>query len=123
VVIELLPSMPAGTIGLRVAGRVTRDDFHVLEPLLEEATRAGDVRIVEVIGPDYEGLEPSAALEDLKVGLRFVVGHHGAIKRVAIVTDTEWIIRTIHLVGWMTPGGLRLFPLAELEDAKVWAAA
>ena len=91
-------------------------------PALRQAVEAGELRIVEVIGPDYEGLEPGAVIEDLKVGLEFVVGHHSAWKRIAIVTDLAWISRAIHAVGWMLPGAVQIFGLEELEQAKSWAA-
>ena len=120
--IDYLSDMPEGTLGVRVSGRVSREDFRNLEPVLRKTAEAGEVRIVEVIGPDYEGLEPSAVFEDLRVGLEFFIAHHAALKRVAIVTDTEWIVRAIHLFVWMVPGEVRVFGLEELEQAKDWVA-
>src|SRR5829696_6857346 len=110
--------MPENTIGLRASERLTRDDFRDLAPVLRQAAEAGEVRVVEVIGPDYEGLEPGAVLEDLKVGFEFLVGHRAALKRVAIVTDREWIVRAIHAFVWMVPAEVRVFGLEELEEAK-----
>jgi len=121
-VIEYLPSLPEDVVGFRVSGRITRDDFRELAPVLRTAAETGEVRIVEVIGPEYEGLEPSAVVEDLKVGLEFLIGHRSALKRLAIVTDTEWVIRVIHLFVWLVPGEVRVFGLQELEEAKAWAA-
>jgi SpoIIAA-like len=87
--IDYLPSLPDRVLGFRVYGRITRDDFRELGPVLRTAAETGEVRIVEVIGPEFEGLEPAAVLEDLKVGLEFLIGHRSALKRLAIVTDTE----------------------------------
>jgi hypothetical protein len=115
--IEYLSAMPEGTLGLRVSGRVSREDFRGLAPVLRDAAASGEVRIVEVIGPDYEGLEPSAVLEDLRVGLGFFISHPSTLRRVAIVTDTDWIVRTIHLFVWLVPGEVRVFALEELEQA------
>jgi hypothetical protein len=120
--IELMTAMPDGTIGLRVSGRLTREDFRGVVPVLRQAAESGEVRIVEVIGPDYEGLEPGAVIEDLKVGLEFLVGHRSALKRTAIVTDAAWIRRAIHAFVWMVPGEVQIFELDELEEAKGWAA-
>ncbi|MCK5752171.1 MAG: STAS/SEC14 domain-containing protein [Mycobacterium sp.] len=39
-----------------------------------------------------------------------------------MVTDKEWVGRTLHLLEWMVPGELALFGLDELEQAKEWAA-
>ncbi len=41
---------------------------------------------------------------------------------MAVVTDKEWIAHTLHALGWMVPGELKLFGLDELEQAKQWAA-
>jgi hypothetical protein len=43
-------------------------------------------------------------------------------KRIALVTDVEWMIH-LTLFGWMTPGELRHFPLSDRDDAVAWAAA
>ena len=69
-----------------------------------------------------EGFGPGGLVEDLKVGLGFVMRNHSAFKRFAFVTDKEWAIHAMHLFGWMVPGEFRLFRLDELEQAKEWAA-
>jgi SpoIIAA-like len=120
--IELLTGMPEGTIGLRVSGRLTREDFRGIVPPLRQAAEAGEVRIVEVIGPDYEGLEPGAVIEDLKVGLDFLVGHRSALKRTAIVTDFGWVRRAVQAFAWMVPGEVQIFDLDALDEATAWAA-
>ncbi|BBZ60931.1 hypothetical protein MMON_22320 [Mycolicibacterium monacense] len=51
-----------------------------------------------------------------------LVEHHSAFKRIAIVTDMDWVTHTLHLLAWMVAGEVRLFGLADLERAKQWAA-
>ena len=41
----------------------------------------------------------------------------------AVVTDIEWVDHMITLFGWMTPGEVRHFPLAQRDEAIAWAAA
>jgi hypothetical protein len=53
-----------------------------------------DIRFIEVIGADYEGFDPGALVADLKMGLG-TLPHLRAFKRIAVVTDTEWMIRTL----------------------------
>jgi len=41
---------------------------------------------------------------------------------MAVVTDVGWVRHAIELMGWMTPGELKLFELDEVERAKAWLA-
>ncbi len=121
--IERIDDMPAGTIGFRVSGDVTADDYReVLAPGLAdaEASDAG-VRALFVI-EDLHELEPAALWEDTKVGFDAELRHRHAWKRSAIVTDIPWMVRSIRLFGWMVPGDARVFELARLGDAKAWIA-
>src|SRR5262249_31855280 len=125
--IELLPDMPEGVIGIRVSGRVRGDDLRELKPKMEELVKAGfetgrGIRIVEVIASDYEGFGKGGLVEDLKLGLGTVLRHHSDFKRIAVVSDKEWVAHTLHALAWMVPGELGLFGLDELDRAKEWAA-
>jgi len=40
----------------------------------------------------------------------------------AIVTDIAWMAHATKLFAWMIPGEARVFPRAELEQAKSWIA-
>ena len=44
-------------------------------------------------------------------------------KRIALVTDIEWMTHLVSLFGWMTPGACKVFPVAAKADAIAWAAA
>ena len=41
---------------------------------------------------------------------------------VRLVTDLDWMITVTSLFGWMTPGELKRFPIAERDRAIAWAA-
>lgn len=120
--IEVLPDMPAGVTGIRVSGRLKGEDLRNFKPAMEELTQRGEIRIVEVIASDYEGFGPGGLLEDLKLGLGSVVKHHSAFKRIAVVSDKEWVAHTLHALAWMVPGEIAVFGLDELDRAKEWAA-
>jgi hypothetical protein len=51
-----------------------------------------------------------------------VLPNHGAFTRIAIVTDKEWVARTLHAISWLVPGELAVFGLNEVEQATQWAA-
>jgi hypothetical protein len=121
--IEVLPDMPEGVTGIRVTGRLLGDDLRKFKPAMEGLLKTDELRIVEVIASDYEGFGPGGWVEDLKLGFGALFQHHSAFKRIAVVTDREWVGHTLHALAWMVPGELALFGLDELERAKAWAAA
>ena len=68
--IERIEEMPAGTIGLRASGKLTREDYQgVLEPALQEGVESGELRLLFAM-PDFDGLEPGAVIDDIETGLR-----------------------------------------------------
>jgi hypothetical protein len=120
--IEVLQDMPAGVVGICVSGKVTGDEISAFKPAMEKLLGSDELRIVEVIAPDYAGFARGGLIEDLKQGFGTLIGHHSSFKRVAVVTDKEWVGHTVHAVGWMVPGELEVFGLDDLERAKKWAA-
>lgn len=120
--IEMLPDMPEGVSGFTVSGRASGEDLRNFKPTMETMLQGGEVRIVEVIAPSYEGFGPGGLAEDLKLGFGALIRHHSAFKRIAVVTDKEWAIHTLQALSWMVPGEIALFRMDELEQAKSWAA-
>jgi stage II sporulation SpoAA-like protein len=120
--IDILADMPDGVTGIRVSGRLRGEDLRDFKPAMDKLVKNDEIRIVEVIAPDYEGFGPGGLFEDLKVGFGALFHHHSAFKRIAVVTDKEWVGHTLHALAWMVPGELALFGLDELERAKEWAA-
>lgn len=120
--IEVLPDMPDGVSGIRVSGRVSGDDIRAFKPTMDEMLGAREIRFVEVIDPDYQGFGHGGLVEDLKQGFGVLFSHHAAFKRMAIVSDEQWVARTLHALSWMVPGELEIFGLADIEKAKEWAA-
>ena len=109
-------------MGLRAAGKLSKEDYvDVLQPALHEGIASGELRIVFVL-TDFDGLEPSAWIEDVKTGLGGLVRDHSAWRRFALVTDVEWVADAYRLFTWMTPGEVKIFGLEGLEEAKAWVA-
>jgi SpoIIAA-like len=121
-VVERLTDMPPGTVGFRVTGEVERADYdNVLTPELNRALEAGPLRTLYVI-ESVDEIEPAALWADMKLGFDLGVRHRDAWVRSAIATDIPWMARATKLFAWMIPGEVRVFPLAELEQAKSWIA-
>jgi hypothetical protein len=115
--------MPPGTLGFRISGHLTREDYaDVLVPPLRGAIRAGRrLRVLFAVGPELH-MERGAIWEDLKAEVELGIRHRDAWERTAVVTDLDWLRRAFELAAWMIPGDARLFRETELEQAKAWLA-
>jgi hypothetical protein len=121
-VIEQLTDMPPGTFGLRASGKLTLADYREgIEPALQEAVATGELRFVFVL-TDFDGLEPRAFPEDVKTGLRVWFREHKAWRRFALVTDVEWVAKSMRLFSFATPGEVLVTGLDGLDEAKRWVA-
>ena len=117
--IEELKDMPAGVIGFDASGKLRAEDYRdVVLPALERAAATGEVRFV-IVMRDFGGMSGGALWQDLKVGFE----HLRAWKRIALVTDIEWMRHMTDLFGWMTPGETKTFALAQRDEAVEWAAS
>ena len=58
----------------------------MLLPALQEASASGGVRVV-IVMPRFDGVSGGALWQDLKMG----VEHWGKWKRIALVTDVDWM--------------------------------
>jgi hypothetical protein len=113
-----MSDLPEGVIGFRIEGELEASDYtDTLIPAVEAAAAAGGVRSVIVI-PDWEGFGKGAMRQDAKLGFEHLRG----LERMALVTDAEWMHHAMHLLGWMVPGEVKVFPLAEEQTAIEWAA-
>ena len=116
--IKELSDLPSGVVGFEAAGTLNAEDYRdVVLPALQRAYASDEFRFVIVI-PDFHGMTGGAVWQDLKVG----VEHLHAWKRIALVTDIDWVRHMTALFGWMTPGEVQVFPLAQQGEAIAWAA-
>jgi hypothetical protein len=118
--IRLLRGMPAGVLGIEAVDDVEKEDYeNVIVPAVEAALAEHErIRLVYVLGPEFDEYEGEAVWEDLKLGVR----HPVSFERVAVVTDARWAGPALKVFSVLVPGQARAFPLAELEAAKRWAA-
>jgi hypothetical protein len=116
--IKQLTDLPAGVVGFETEGRIEAEDYRdVVLPALERAAETGEVRFL-IVMPEFHGMSGGAVWQDLKVGIE----HFRAWKRIAVVTDIEWVTHMTGLFGWLTPGETKTFPVAEKDQAIAWVA-
>ena len=118
--IRLLSDMPPGVLGFEAVDDIEKEDYeNVIAPAIENAiAQQGKVRLVYVLGREFDEYEGEAALEDIKLGAR----HPASFERIALVTDARWAGPAMRIFSVLWPGRARAFPLAELDAAKRWAA-
>jgi SpoIIAA-like len=117
--LRAIDGLPEGVIGFEAEGEIRSADYtETLGPALQQELGAGrDIRIVLVF-ESWDGLSAGGVWEDLKLGTE----HVRRWKKIALVTDIEWMLRVTALFGWMTPGEVKTFSLGERDHAIAWAA-
>lgn len=116
--IEQITDLPTGTLGFRISGKVTGDDYDsVLTPAIEHAMEEFDrIRFLAQIGPGFESYNLDAAWDDARLGLK----HWSGFERVAVATDVGWMRTMIKAMGFMMPCPVQLFAVDEVDDARRW---
>ncbi len=118
--ITVVDDLPEGVLGFDVTGKLAAEDYtDVLLPALDEVTsRGGEVRAVLVLGPGFDGVEPSAVWQDLKLGIK----DWASWERIALVTDHGWLRDGLRMFAWAMPGEVKTFGTDERDHAAAWAA-
>lgn len=116
--IEMIADLPDNVVGFSAAGKLTAEDYeNVLIPAVEAAFDRHDrVRLLYHLGENFDGFEPGAAWDDMKVGLRHLRGW----ERIALVTDLDWLRNTLRAFAVVMPGELRVFDNQQMQQAIDW---
>jgi hypothetical protein len=119
-VIEPLEGAPPGVLAFKAVGKVEASDYEgVLRPAIEAAiAEHGKVRLVYLLGTEFDGYSAGAAWEDMKVW----APHLRSWERCAVVTDHRLIGDAVRAFSMLMPGEVKVFPVAGLDDALAWAS-
>ncbi|MEW6488364.1 MAG: STAS/SEC14 domain-containing protein [Thermodesulfobacteriota bacterium] len=126
---EVLGGFGAGTLGLRLSGRLGRGDVRAMDGLVEEALGGAATLRVLVVVDGLQGFAAGALWKDLVPAAR----HLARIRRVAVVGGREWEGWWEALVARGPPEGtggavpalprVRFFEGQEAEAARRWLGA
>lgn len=116
--IKLMEGLPENVIGFEAVGTVEAADYDdILEPVVRAADEAHEkLRMLYVLGEDFEGYSGGAMWEDTKLG----VGNWTSFERIAVVTDHAGYRHAVNAFGWLLPGKVKTFDLGDLDDAIEW---
>jgi hypothetical protein len=122
-VLTLISDLPDAVVGVRAHEKVTAEDYEkVLVPAVEAAEAAsgdGKIRMLYVLGEEFPDFSAGAAWADTKLGL----GRIRDWERIAVVSDADWLRRTVHALSWMMPGEVKVFAAHDLDEAREWVTA
>lgn len=112
----IINGLPEDILGIVISGKTTKEDYDQLNPLLEKhKTMHGTIKFfVEIDEVNYTA---KAMWEDFKMGLHY----WRDIKAVALVTDKEWLEKSIEAFSLIIPGmKTKGFELNERKEALEW---
>jgi hypothetical protein len=116
--IEVLSGFPEYVVALRVHDQATdADNDNTLIPSIQAAfTRDEKISLYYELAPDFDGIDFTAALEDVGVGVAYL----SRWKRIAIVGDHDGVRHAIDLLRFLMPCPVKVFGLSETAEAKAW---
>jgi hypothetical protein len=119
--ITLIDGLPDNVIGAIASGEVDDDDYEdVLDPAIaDKLTRHDKIRFLYVFDAEFEGYESDAALADAKLGMRTFTKW----ERIAVVTDSKLIGRSVAAMGFLMPGHVKWFSLGDQPAATTWVTS
>lgn len=114
---KLIEALPSGVLGIEVTGKVTHEDYrNILIPRAEAMIAKGPVKLLYVVGKDFEGYELEALWDDSAFGVK----HWHDFTRIAVVADQGWLRAAVTMFKPFLPCEVRLFNLGDLAAAKTW---
>ncbi|MFP4314258.1 MAG: STAS/SEC14 domain-containing protein [Alphaproteobacteria bacterium] len=116
---EIIEDLPDGVVGIATKGKITHEDYqNVVIPGIEKALETHDKVSVMFILEDLPGMEMAALWDDTKFGLQ----HWRDFKRMALVTDLDWVRNMTAFFAWMIPAEVKMFALDQEQEARNWVS-
>ncbi len=118
--IAIIPDMPDDVVAVTATGKITDEDYRkVLVPAIEEKLkRHNKISFLYHMGQGFAGLTAEAVWDDARVGMR----HLTSFRKIAVVTDVDWIVKAVKLFSFVIPALVRTFGNGGLEEAKAWVS-
>ncbi len=122
--VERLADVPAGTLGFRLTGRLTRDEYdELMAPILATLEAGEQLNLLVEMPDDFHGLDAGALWEDVKAAGSVGLKQRSSWGRTAMVTDKDWVRQGIAVFGWISPGEPKVFEPSEGAEARAWVGA
>jgi hypothetical protein len=101
---------------LKVAGKLTHEDYEVMVPMLESAIAGIKHPEIKALidATELEGWELRAAWDDLKLGLK----HGKEFKKIAVLGNSKWQKYASKIGAWFTSADIKYFE--DTTEALSW---
>jgi hypothetical protein len=117
--IELITEgMKDNVVAMRATGTVDHEDYQrVIVPAIDRKIESHPrIRVLYELGDDFTGYSAGALWDDAKLGMH----HYRSFEKAAVVTEAEWIRKSITFFRFLIPCPVRLFHIEELPQAIDW---
>ena len=107
-----------GIVTLAPHGPLEKADFERLSGIVDPyITAKGSLKGVMLDAAAFPGWEDVGALIS---HLKFVMGHHDKVARIAVVSDSEILKLAPHVAKHFVAADIRRFPSGEKDHALAW---
>ena len=117
--IELIENAAAKSLEVKISGKLSADDYEILEPGVEKLIGdSGKIKILFIMH-DFHGWDMGAVWEDIK----FATKHCRDIEKVAMVGEKTWEKWMAAICKPFTMSSIKYFDASEQAEARRWLAS
>lgn len=118
--IEILGNMPDNVVAMAAHGKVTDEDYdRVLVPAIEDKLRDHKkIGCLYQLDQDFLGFSGRTVWDDFRFGMQ----HFTDFRKIAVVTDVDWIRDAVRMFGLFIPCPVQVFGNEEALRAKFWVS-
>ena len=116
--ITLIKNLPGNIIGYSYDGEVTAADYEkVLFPAIEAGVKKSKaLNVLCLLGENFKGFKLGALKEDMEIGIKYFKDW----KKIAFVSDKEWMNHVVDAFGFLVPAKVKTFNNKEMNAAIQW---
>ncbi|MBY0500403.1 MAG: STAS/SEC14 domain-containing protein [Alphaproteobacteria bacterium] len=115
---HILPESNGNTIGIRVEGQLSVDDYATLLPFVTEVIdHHGNIRILSDLR-DFKGTNIRAMAK----AICYLYKYASRVEKKVIIADEQWVYNWARLLGPLFKTEVRCYPSSKIERAWEWVS-
>ena len=116
--ITIIKNLPDDIAGFKYDDKVTATDYEtVLFPAVEAAfKKSKDLKVLCRLGKNFKSFKLGALKDDMELGLKY----YKDWKKIAFVSDKEWMSHTVKAFGFLVPAKVKTFNNKNMNEAIKW---